>query len=72
MKEVNMAKYSLVLDVNLDQLKEKLAEGETFDQWVASNLFRCLADKLEECGIEGGVGFQHYVHFCVEKRPVDE
>lgn len=68
MQTVNMAKYSLVLDVNLSQVKEKLEEGLTFDEYIANNFFHLITDKLEELGIEGGVGFLHYAHhYCVHR-----
>lgn len=64
----NMAKYSLVLDVNLSQVKERLEEGQTFDEYIANNFFYLIAEKLEELGIEGDVGFQHYAHhYCVHR-----
>lgn len=69
MKKVNMAKYSLVLDVNLSQVRERLEEGQTFDEYIGKNFFHLIADKLEELGIEGGVGFQHYAHHYTTHRP---
>lgn len=62
MADVLMANYDLLLTVNMEQIKEKLAEGETFDEYIAKNFFRYINDKLEELGIEGGVGFPHYAH----------
>lgn len=58
-----MAKYNLVLDVNLSQVRDNLEEGQTFDEYIAKNFFHPIANKLEELGIEGSIGFQNYAHF---------
>ena len=68
MKTVNMANFSLSLTVNLDQILEKLQDGETFDRYIGMNLFPMIKEKLNELGIEGSVGFQHYAHHYIEHK----
>jgi len=63
MEHINMAKYNLVLDVNLCQVKNKLEEGQTFDEYIANNFFKPITDRLDELGIQGGISFQNYAHF---------
>ena len=53
--------YHLIIQMN--QVEIPLKDNQTYDEWVADNIFPVILNKLEECGLKNaGVGFPHYAH----------
>ena len=53
--------YHMIIQMN--QAEIPLKENQTYDEWVAENIFPVILDKFEECGMKNAeVGFPHYAH----------
>ena len=53
--------YHLIIQMN--QAEIPLKENQTYDEWVADNIFPVIINKFEEYGMKNaGVGFPHYAH----------
>lgn len=53
--------YHLIIQMN--QAEIPLKNNQTYDEWVAENIFPVILNKLEECGMKNaGVGFSQYAY----------